>query len=69
MKTVIINTNSSANARLILELAKKMGDTGKLFKVNELEDFLLGNIMEKVDKSQTVNTSTFLKKLRAKISE
>ncbi len=69
METVIINTKSNANAKLIIELAKKMGDTGKKINFNELEKYLLGNIMSEVDKTQTVNTRNFLDKLQQKIGE
>jgi hypothetical protein len=69
METVIINTNSSSNAKLILELAKKMGDKGKMLKTQELEDYLLGNLMNQVDKTEIVDTNTFLNKIRNKISE
>ena len=69
METVIINTKSNANAKLIIELAKKMGDTGKKLKFNELEDYLLGNIMKEVDKTLTINTNDFLEKLQHRIKE
>ena len=52
METLIINTKNTTSAKFILELIEKLGDSGKILKGEEKEDFFLGSIMnaEKTDK-------------------
>ena len=64
METLIINTKNASNAKLLLELAKKLGATGKKLNKQDQEDFLLGNIMLAEKSGKTVNRDTVMKKLR-----
>ena len=64
METVIINTKDSKTAKFILELAKKIGENGKILSSSEQEDFLLGSIMNSEKINKTISRKAILKKLR-----
>jgi len=66
METIIINTKNSGNAKLILELVKKIGETGRILTKSEEEDFLLGELMLSERTGKKVSKSTILKTLREK---
>lgn len=65
MDTLIINTKKEGNAKLLLELAKKLGERGKILNKNDQEDFLLGNIIKAEKTGKNVSRETIIKKLRA----
>lgn len=64
MDTLIINTKNSGNAKLLLELVKKLGEKGKILNKQEQEDFLLSNIMKAEKTDKTVKRNTIMKKLK-----
>lgn len=64
MDTLIINTKKKGNAKLVLELVEKLGETGKVLTKGEQEDFLLGNIMKAEKTDKAVSRSTVMKKLK-----
>jgi len=66
METIIINTRKSGNAKFILELVEKLGESGKILNKEEQEDFLLGNFMQAEKTGKTVSRATIFKKLKAK---
>ena len=66
MDTLIINTKDSANAKLILELVKRIGEKGKILSQIQQEDILMGNIMMEEKTGKTVSRNTIMKKLKAK---
>lgn len=66
METIIINTRKSGNAKFILELVEKLGESGKILNKQEQEDFLLGNLMQTEKTGKTVSRATIFKKLKAK---
>ena len=66
METIIINTKNSGNTKLILELVKKIGETGRILTKSEEEDFLLGELMLSERTGKKVSKSTILKTLREK---
>lgn len=66
MDTLIINTKDSANAKLILELVKRIGEKGKILSQTQQEDVLMGNIMMEEKTGKTVSRNTIMKKLKAK---
>ena len=66
METLIINTKKEGNAKFILELIQKIGETGRLLTKTEQEDFLLGELMLKEKTGKKVSKATILKTLRQK---
>ncbi len=66
METIIINTKNSGNAKLILELVKKIGETGRVLTKSEQEDFLLGELMLEEKTGEKVSKSSILKTLQQK---
>lgn len=66
METIIINTKKSSNAKFILELVNKLGETGKILKTSEQEDFLLGTIIDVEKTEKTVSREAIFKKLKKK---
>ena len=64
MDTLIINTKNPGNAKLLLELVKKLGEKGKILNKQEQEDFLLGNIMRVEKTGKTVSRDAIMKKLK-----
>lgn len=66
METLIINTKKNGNAEFILELVKKLGETGKLLSKEEQEDFLLGSIMKAEKIGETVSRDSIFGKLKSR---
>jgi hypothetical protein len=64
METVVINTKNVSNAKFILELAQKIGESGKILNVEEKEDFFLGSIMIAEKTEKKVSRDTIFKKLK-----
>lgn len=68
METIVINTKTNGNAKLILQLVKKMGDTAKILTKQEQEDFLHGNIVQS-EKTETPYDPKFVAKIKAREKE
>ncbi len=64
MATIIINTKKQENAKFILELAAKIGESGKIISTEEQEDYLLGLAMSKIPKGPKVSRASIMKKLK-----
>ena len=64
METLVITTKNSENAKLLLQLVKKLGEKGKILNKQEQEDFLLGNIIKAEKTGKTVSRDTIMKKLK-----
>ncbi len=64
METLIINTKNSSNAKFILELAQKLGESGKILNLEEKEDFFLGAMMTIEKTGKKVSKETIFKKLK-----
>jgi hypothetical protein len=65
MSTILIKADNQSN-KILSELAKKLG--GNVVTVNDvqLEDLMLGNLMDSVKTGKTVSKNTILNKLRGK---
>lgn len=66
MEGLLIRSRSKENLKLLSALAKKLGESVKPIKGNELEDFALGQLMKKVKTGKTVSRTAVLKKLSSK---
>ena len=64
METLIINTKNASSAKFILELVKKLGESGKILNVEEKEDFFLGALMSVEKTNKKVSRETIFKKLK-----
>lgn len=65
MSTILIKADNQSN-KILSELAKKLG--GNVVTVNDvqLEDLMLGNLMDSVKTGKTVSKNTILNKLKGK---
>ncbi len=61
MATLVIEINEQESLKEIKKLAAKMGATITSFTKNEEEDFKLGRVMKKSEKSGKGNLDTFFK--------
>jgi hypothetical protein len=64
MDTVILQSDSKVNLKLLVDLAKKIGIKVKFLTEEEKEDIGLFNAIKKGRTKQYVNTDDFVKKLR-----
>jgi hypothetical protein len=63
MQTAIINSESIADLKLLLELAKKLGIKSKVLSINEIEEIGLANAIKKGRTGEYIDTNIFLNKL------
>jgi hypothetical protein len=64
MDTVILNSNSKNDLKLLLDIAKKFGIKAKILNDSELEDIGLANAIKQGRTGKFVETKSFIKKLR-----
>jgi len=64
MQTVVLNSNSKADLKLLTDLAKKIGVSVKYVTEEEKEDIGLGNAIKKGRTGQFSDTASFIKKLK-----
>lgn len=64
MDTLIINTKNTGNAKFILELVKKLGETGQILNEEQQEDYFLGRLMNQEKTGVKVSRATIFKKLK-----
>ena len=65
MSTILIKADNQSN-KILSELAKKLGGTVVTVNDVQLEDLMLGNLMDSVKTGKTVSKNTILNKLRGK---
>jgi hypothetical protein len=63
MNTILVKLDKSNN-KIIAELIKKLGGSVVEVKNVDLEDLLLGDMMEEEKTGKSVSRSTIMKKLR-----
>jgi hypothetical protein len=66
METILINAKNSSNAKFILELAKKLGEEGKILSTEQQEDYFFGALMIKEKTGVKVSRNEILEKLNKK---
>ena len=64
MQTVVLNSESKANLKLITDLAKKIGVSVKYITYEEKEDIGMLKAIKKGRTKKYIETESFLKKLR-----
>jgi hypothetical protein len=65
MNAIIIKGDSGIN-KMLYNLAKKLGAKAFALKEDQLEDFALGTLMDKIKTNELVSKEEVLKKLRKK---
>jgi hypothetical protein len=64
MQTVILNSDSKTDIKLLLDLAKKIGIRSRILSDTEIEEIGLVNSMRLGRTNKYVDTATFIQKLR-----
>ena len=64
MSTIIIKTDKQSS-KILSELAKRLGGNVIDLKDDQFEDFMLGNLMDKIKTDKTVSRESVLKKLKS----
>jgi hypothetical protein len=64
MQTVILNSDSKTDIKLLLDLAKKIGIKSRVLSESEIEEFGLVNSMRLGRTNKYVDTVTYVQKLR-----
>ncbi len=64
MQTAILNTDSTPNLKLVIELAKKLGIKARILTDEEFEEIGLANAIKKGATGEYVETKSFVKGLR-----
>ena len=66
METLLLQSNSKKDMKMIAALAQKIGLHTKFITDSALEDIALANAMKKGRTGEFVNTDAYLKKLKGK---
>jgi len=66
METLLINTKDSSNAKLILELVKKLGEEGRILSTAQREDYFLGAMISNEKTGEKVSRDEIFEKLTKK---
>ncbi len=64
MQTVILNSDSKSDLKLLLDLAKKIGIQSRVLSETEIEEIGLINSIRLGRTNEYVDPSNFIKKLR-----
>lgn len=64
MKTVILNSESNTDLRLLMALAKKIGVKSRILSESQIEEMGLVNSIKSGRTNTFVDTSTFFQRLR-----
>ncbi len=64
METVILNSKSKSDIKLLVDLANKIGIKTRILSESEIEEIELSYAIEKGRTEQYVDTEKFIKKLR-----
>ena len=64
MQTVILNSNSKSDLKLIIDLAKKIGVDTKVLSESEIEDIGLAYAIKEGRTKEYIDPEKFIKKLR-----
>lgn len=62
MAALIIKSKNPENLRLLAEIAKKMGDTAHTINLDDMEDFVFGEMMNEAKTGKTVSREDVINK-------
>ena len=62
----MIRSKSRDNLKLLIELAKKLGESVTTLTDEQMEDLALGNLMKKTKTGKNVSRETIMRQLRTK---
>lgn len=65
MATLLLESKSATTIKLLLDLAKKLGVKVRVLDDTELEDLMLGKLMEKERTDEFVDKAVIMKILKA----
>lgn len=65
METIVIQAANIDEVKLIEEFVRKNKLNSRVLTEDDKENIVLGRLMEETDYNDTVDTETFLKKLRS----
>ena len=63
MATIIIQTKSKSTTKLMLDLAKKLGEKASVLRKDIEEDLIFGSMMEKAKTNKLVSKESILNSL------
>jgi len=66
MAALIIESKNPKNLKLLADLARQLGDTAKSISANDVEDLLLGAVMDREKTGMYVSKDEIMKKLVVK---
>ncbi len=64
MQTVVLNSNSKTNIKLLMDLAKKIGVQSRLLSESEIEEIGLINSIKHGRTNEYIDTLKYIQKLR-----
>lgn len=64
METVLLNSDSRSDMKLLLDLAKKIGIKARVITESEIEDIGLANAIKQGRTNEYIDNEAFLKKLQ-----
>jgi len=64
METVILNSDSKSDLKLLIDIAKKIGVKSRVLSESEIEEIGLANSIRLGRTNEYIDTATFIKKLR-----
>lgn len=65
MNTIVIQSKSKNNLKLLSELAKKIGERVTVLSEKQIEDIALGSYMKKIRTGKNVSSDLVMKKLQS----
>lgn len=63
METILIQTESKSTGKLLMELAKKLGEKVKVLDAETAEDLAFGKMMQQAKTGKTVSKKSILSQL------
>ena len=64
MQTIILNSESKSDSKLLLDLAKKIGIKSRVLSESEIEEIGLVNSIKLGRTNKYIDTATFVQKIR-----
>ena len=66
MDAIVIKSKSKDNLRLLMELAKKLGEDVSSLSKEQMEDLALGKLMKRAKTGKNVSREAIMRQLRSK---